>query len=147
LINAGNTAQYSATAWFSDGSSEAVSPFWSVNSGAATISLYGLLSANQVGSNTTVTVSANYTINSVIRTAATNITIQVVQPTVLNASIVGSQLLLTWPTNDSAFKLFYTTNLSRGAWIANPVVSSIVDGQYTITNSMTNQMEYYRLQK
>jgi hypothetical protein len=147
LINGGSTAQYSATAWFSDGSSQAVNPFWSVDSGAASVSLYGLLSAGGVTSNTPITVSASYTVNAVTRNASTNVTIQVVQPVILTAAVAGKQVVLKWPTNDSAFKLFYVTNLSTETWISNPVIPAIVSGQYTITNSMTNQLQFYRLEK
>jgi hypothetical protein len=146
-INANSTAQYTATAWFSDGSSEAVNPFWNVNSAAANISLYGLLSAGGVVSNTPITVSASYTVNAVNRNTSTNVTIQVVQAVALKATAAGNQLVLTWPTNDSAFKLFYATNLSNATWISNPVAPATVSGQYTITNGMTNNARFYRLKK
>ena len=58
----------------------------------------------------------------------------------------GNNLVLKWPTNDSAFNLFYTTNLSA-AWVSNAAPPSIVSGQYTITNSMTNKFMFFRLKK
>lgn len=146
-VNANSTAQYTATAWFSDGSSETVNPFWNVNSAAANISLYGLLSAGGVVSNTPITVSASYTVNAVNQNASTNVTIQVVQAVVLKAAVAGNQLVLTWPTNDSAFNLYYATNLSTATWISNPVAPAIVSGQYTTTNGMTNNARFYRLKK
>jgi hypothetical protein len=146
-INANSTAQYTATAWFSDGSSEAANPFWNVNSAAANISLYGLLSAGGVVSNTPISVSASYTVNAVNRNASTNVMIQVVQAVSLQVAVAGNQLVLTWPTNDSAFKLYYATNLSTATWISNPVDPAIVSGQYTTTNGMTNNARFYRLKK
>lgn len=147
LVNSGSAAQYLATAWFSDGSSEAVNPYWSVDSIATSISLYGLLSAGGVASNTPITISASYTVNAVARSASTNVTIQVVAPVVLTAVAVNNQFVLKWPTNDSAFKLFYTTNLPTGTWVSNSVDPPILNGQFTITNGMTNQMRFYRLKK
>ena len=59
----------------------------------------------------------------------------------------GNNLVLSWPTNDSAFKLYYTTNPITMTWISNAVSPSIVAGRYTITNSMTNNFKLYRLKK
>jgi len=60
----------------------------------------------------------------------------------------GNSLVLAWPTNDPAFKLNYATNLAvPSAWISNPVSPSIVSGQYTITNGMTNLFRFYRLKR
>jgi len=59
----------------------------------------------------------------------------------------GGNLVLSWPTNDPAFKLFYATNLPATTWISNPVAPAIVSGQFTITNSMTNAFRFYRLKK
>ena len=59
----------------------------------------------------------------------------------------GNSLVLLWPTNDPAFKLFYATNLAATTWISNPVAPAIVSGQYIITNSMTNNARFYRLKK
>jgi hypothetical protein len=59
-VNENSTAQYSATAWFSDGSSQVINPVWNMNSGAATISIFGLLSAGEVEGNTLVTISASF---------------------------------------------------------------------------------------
>jgi hypothetical protein len=55
----GNTAQYNATVYYSDGSVASVTPSWSV-SGPATISSSGLLTAGNVNSDTPATVTANY---------------------------------------------------------------------------------------
>jgi len=59
----------------------------------------------------------------------------------------GNNLIMSWPTNDLAFKLFYTTNPATMTWISNTVSPSIVSGRYTITNNMTNSFKLYRLKK
>jgi Peptidase C10 family len=146
-VNGNATAQYAATAWFSDGSSQAVNPFWSVNSDAASISLYGLLSAGQVATNTTVTVTANYTVNDVIQSASTNVIVQFVQPTVLTATLVGNQMVLSWPTNLAGFTVQYTTNLPPVTWTSNPVTPVVLDGQNIVSNVLTGNAMFFRLVK
>jgi hypothetical protein len=74
-VNENSTAQYTATAFFSDGSSQSVNPTWSENSPATTISIFGLLSAGEVTNNTPVTVAASYTFGAITRTAETNVTV------------------------------------------------------------------------
>ena len=59
----------------------------------------------------------------------------------------GKNFVLSWPTNDSTFRLYYATNLSAASWISNPISPTIVSGQYTITNTMTNKFKLYRLKK
>jgi Cadherin domain/Abnormal spindle-like microcephaly-assoc'd, ASPM-SPD-2-Hydin len=65
----------------------------------------------------------------------------------LQGTRLGTNIVISWPTNDSAFKLFYATNLPATTWISNPVAPTIMSGQYTITNSMTNNARFYRLKK
>ena len=54
------TAQYLCTASYSDGTSATVTPDWSENSSSATISSSGVLTAGDVASDQSVTISANY---------------------------------------------------------------------------------------
>ncbi|MFO1488693.1 MAG: Ig-like domain-containing protein [Verrucomicrobiota bacterium] len=68
-------------------------------------------------------------------------------PPIITVTRQGSNLILTWPTNDPAFKLEYATNLPVSIWISNPATPSLVSGQYAITNSMTNNFKIYRLKK
>lgn len=65
----------------------------------------------------------------------------------LNGTRVGANIVLSWPTNASAFKLFYATNFPAATWISNTAPTPIVSGRYTITNSMTNSFKLYRLKK
>jgi hypothetical protein len=134
-----------ATALFSDGSAEAVTPLWSVDSASAIISSDGFLHALAVTTNTQVNVTASYTTNSVTRTASTNVTIQIPQPPTLAATIAGNQVVITWPTNDPSFNLFYATNLPPTVWISNAARPPVVSGQYTVTNGINDQMRLYRL--
>jgi hypothetical protein len=147
-IVAPNTAvRYTATALFSDGSAEAVVPLWSVDSSSASISPDGFLHAGVVTSNTPINVSASYTTNSVTRTASTNVTIQIPQPPSLAATIAANQVVITWPTNDPGFKLFYATNLPATVWISNAAYPAVVSGQYAVTNGINGQMRLYRLKR
>ena len=68
-------------------------------------------------------------------------------PPMIVTTVQSNKLVLSWPTNDSAFKLFYATNLPAATWISNAVAPAVVNGQYTITNSMTNNARFYRLKK
>ena len=65
--------------------------------------------------------------------------------------LVGSQqglnLTLSWPTNDPAFRLEFATNFSAANWAPVPDAPAIVDGRYTITESMTNALRFFRLKK
>ena len=74
-VNENSTAQFSASAWFSDGSSQVVVPTWTVDSVATSISIFGLLSAGEVTSDTSVTISASYTTGGMTRSAQTNVTV------------------------------------------------------------------------
>ncbi len=69
-VNENSTATYEATAIFSDGSRESVTPTWTLSGGApASISSSGQLTAASVSQNTTVTVNARYTAGAVTKTA------------------------------------------------------------------------------
>lgn len=80
-INENSSGQFSAMAIFSDGSSQTVSPTWSSNSNVANISSSGVLIASAVNSDTSLSVSASYTLGGVSRSASQNVTItNVLQP-------------------------------------------------------------------
>jgi hypothetical protein len=88
-VNEGTTASYAATATWSDGSTTTVTPSWGVPSGAATIDSAGLLTAAQVASSQSVTVSASYTSGGVTRTATQAVTVVDVAATLSALSITG----------------------------------------------------------
>ena len=86
-INENSSGQFAATAIFSDGSSQSVSPSWSENSTATSISSSGLLTTGEIGSDTTVTVSASHTIGGVTRNANQDVLIVNIPPPVTLSSI------------------------------------------------------------
>jgi len=59
-VNEGATAQYACTAYYSDGSSQTVTPTWSENSSYTSINSSGLLAASSVSSDQAVTITASY---------------------------------------------------------------------------------------
>lgn len=70
------TAQYSATAVFSDGTTQPASPIWSVAGSLATISSSGLLSVGSIASDGTVTISATSTVSGVTLGASLVVTVR-----------------------------------------------------------------------
>ena len=77
----------------------------------------------------------------------TSVKTQPPAPPALIAAPEGTNLVLSWPTNDPAFKLYYATNIPATIWSSNPVAPSIVLGQYTVTDSLSNTAKFYRLRK
>jgi hypothetical protein len=59
----------------------------------------------------------------------------------------NSSIVLTWPTNAVGFILENATNLPAANWTTNSSSPFIVNGQYTITNAVSNAMKFYRLIK
>jgi hypothetical protein len=72
---------------------------------------------------------------------------RIVMPTILNSTIDGGQIVLSWPTNRVGFTLQSTTDLSSSNWIDWPDSPAIVGRQYTVTNSFSGQRRFYRLKK
>jgi hypothetical protein len=79
-MNENGSSQFTASAIYSDGTSQIISPNWSVISGSGSISASGLFSAGQVNGDTTTTISANYTIGGITRTGTAQVLIAFVQP-------------------------------------------------------------------
>jgi uncharacterized repeat protein (TIGR03803 family) len=57
----------------------------------------------------------------------------------LAITLVGTNAILTWPTNVTGFNLQSTTNLPP------PAVWDPVAGQYSVTNPITTKQKFYRL--
>jgi hypothetical protein len=74
-VNENSSATYTATASFDDGTTATVNPSWTVNSGVATVSSSGVLSAGSVTSDTAIQVSASYTTGGVTKAATTGVTV------------------------------------------------------------------------
>jgi hypothetical protein len=65
----------------------------------------------------------------------------------LNESKQGTNIVFKWPTNALGFSLQWVTNLLSVNWSNATPAPVIVSGQYTVTNSMTNNARFYRLKK
>lgn len=79
------TGQYTCTASYSDGSSTVVSPIWSENSSSASINGSGVLTAGDVTSDQSVTVSASY--GGEVDSYA--VTIKYIEPLLVNIVVSG----------------------------------------------------------
>lgn len=66
-INENSSANYTATASWSDGSTTSVSPTWSENSAVATINSAGVFTTSLVSTNQSVIITASYTSGGVTR--------------------------------------------------------------------------------
>ena len=60
----------------------------------------------------------------------------------------GTNIILTWPTNASGFSLQSTTNLGPSSvWIAVSPVSTVVNTNNTVTNTILGTQLFYRLSR
>lgn len=59
-VDAGSSAQYACTAYYDDSTSQLVAPVWSVDKSFATINSLGLLQAESVAADSSLSVSASY---------------------------------------------------------------------------------------
>jgi uncharacterized repeat protein (TIGR03803 family) len=66
-------------------------------------------------------------------------------PPQLTLSTVSSNLVLTWPTNFTSFKLQSTTNLASSLWTTNLPAPTVLNGEYTVTNPISAAQQFYRL--
>jgi subtilisin family serine protease len=74
-VNENNTATYTATASWNDGTTSTVTPSWTEDSSYATISAAGLLSASSVPSNQSFIITASYTNGGVTKVDTHTVTI------------------------------------------------------------------------
>src|SRR5205085_1037048 len=74
-VNENSSASYTATAFYTNGTSRQVTPSWQSNSAIASIGTTGQLNAGAIGSNTAIEVSATYLEGSISRTASKAVTI------------------------------------------------------------------------
>ena len=65
----------------------------------------------------------------------------------LGGSKQGTNIVFQWSTNAPGFSLQWLTNLGLVNWSNATPAPVIVSGQYTVTNSMTNNVRFYRLKK
>ncbi len=74
-VNERSSAQYSARATYSDGSSGYVTPAWDINTSYASISSSGLLDTDEVSSDKDIEIEAAFTLGGVTRSATKDVTI------------------------------------------------------------------------
>ena len=132
-MNGNSSAQFAGTAVFSDGTSQSVSPIWSIASGPGSISSSGLLTVGQVNANTTTTVSATYTIGSITRSASDQVSIVHVAPTTTFTS-----LSITGP---SSLNENSTAQYSATAWFSDGS-SQLVNATWSVDSSVTSVSTY-----
>jgi glucuronoarabinoxylan endo-1,4-beta-xylanase len=75
-------------------------------------------------------------------------TIVLDSPPVIGFQTSGSNLLLTWPTNNPGYALQFTTDLASGVWSpVGPPSPTITGTNYQLTLPPTNASLYFRLSK
>jgi uncharacterized repeat protein (TIGR03803 family) len=59
---------------------------------------------------------------------------------------LGTNVILTWPTNFAGYALQSTTNLlSPSSWITNSTPPVVVNTNYAVTNAISGAQQFYRL--
>jgi alpha-tubulin suppressor-like RCC1 family protein len=68
------------------------------------------------------------------------------RPTISSISVAGTNVVVTWPTNQGGFHLESTTNIIvPSGWGAVSPGVFIVNGQFTVTNPISASRQFYRL--
>lgn len=66
----------------------------------------------------------------------------------LNSRPSGNQLILSFPTNAIGFTLQSTPDLNPPVtWTDSPISPTVIDGSFTITNTLSGAAQFYRLRK
>jgi hypothetical protein len=123
-VNEETAAQYVCTANYSDGTSVVVSPGWSENSAFSTISGSGLLTAGNVSSDQSVTLSASYG----GKTDTHTVTIKYVAPVLTSIAISGPTSLNEETSAQYACTASYSDGTSKvvtPSWSENSAYASI----------------------
>jgi hypothetical protein len=139
-----NTEEYSATEWFSDGSSQVVVPAWSVISPNATISNFGLLSAGEVSSNTVVVVDASYTDGATI-TASNAVTVLIL-PKFSGISANNGKFQATLSGLSLGQTVVFYVSSDLIVWVPIHTNSILTGSTFTFTNTFNYAVrgEYFR---
>jgi Tol biopolymer transport system component len=67
-------------------------------------------------------------------------------PPILNVSLVGNNIVLSWMTNTVPFNLESTTNLNSPAvWLPVLPAPTIINDQNFVTNAISGKAKFYRL--
>ena len=146
-VNESSNADYTATALFSDGSSQNVtsSAGWSENSAYASINSVGKLTTSSVPSDQAVTIQASYTYSGATETATKGVTItDVIVPVTLSSLSIsgvdsvnessGAQYTLTANYSDGS-----SANVTGSAgWSENSGYASIGSSGYLTTSAVAS---------
>jgi len=123
---------------------------WGIISGGLPAGL-SLSRGGVISGTPTTAVTTNFTVRatnavSVTATQALSLVIYAFPPPQLTILHFGANVVLKWPTNAAGFTLESTTNLVPAAvWITNSPAPVVVNGQNTVTNSITGSRKFYRL--
>jgi hypothetical protein len=72
---------------------------------------------------------------------------RIIMPVNLRSQVSGNDLLLSWPTNQVGFTLQSASDLNASNWIVVAGAPAIVDGKFTVTNSLSQNAQFFRLHK
>src|SRR5205085_8886888 len=70
-----------------------------------------------------------------------SIMVWAVQPTI---TPLGTNVIISWPTNSSGYTVESTTNLASAIWSLNPSPPAVVNGEYTVTNPISGAQQFFR---
>jgi uncharacterized repeat protein (TIGR03803 family) len=76
---------------------------------------------------------------------AFSISLPSITPPQLTMTPFGQNVILTWPTNSTAYTLQSTTNLTSPVWTTNLPAPVIVKGLNSVTNPISGTQQFYRL--
>lgn len=143
-VNEGNSATYSVTAFYDDGTSQGVTPatFISSNAAAGTFnSTTGIFTAAQLVGNATTSISASFTENGVSKSATINVS--VVDTTVypVSASINGPATVDENSNATYSMIVSFSDNSSRAVSITNWASSNLAVATISPVSGVMNAME------
>ena len=134
----GSSFALTATATYANNTSRTVTPTWSSNSAAATITTAGAVTANSVTLSTIVTITASYTEGGVTQISSYSFT--VAPPTLNTLSISGGSSQLT---AGSSFALTATAGYSNSTsktvtptWTSSSAAASVTSAGTVTANSV-----------
>jgi hypothetical protein len=125
-LDEGASGQYSCIASYSDGTSQSVTPSWDENSSYASFSSSGVLSAGDVASDQSFTVSASY----LDKSDSMQVAIQYLEPDLLSLTISGAAEVLEGRTSDYTCEATYTDGTT-----ANVSPAWSVDSEFAQINA------------
>ncbi len=142
-VASGGSATLGATALFSNGTSQAVTPSWaSSNTATATISAAGQITAGVVTTNTPVTFTASYTQGGVTRTATLTLTVNASTGLTLQSlSIQGTAVVQEGGTATFRAIAFFsdgTSTFVSPIWTSsNPAAASVASSGALTTGQVS----------